>query len=145
MRTFRGGHLMVLAALVLTAAPPLSAQEPELPTRSAAEALRPGVEDGVLRADRVGTGGYVVTGFVGGFLLGPVGAGVMWAVANYSDTALPASEEAGLQGRDPAFVEGFRSGYSDRLKGKRKRAALTGGAIGTVFLLSVMLSFGDSP
>lgn len=51
--------LALVAALALTAPPPLSAQEPDLPTRSAAEALR--------------------------------------------------------------------SGYSDRLKGKRKRAALTGG------------------
>jgi hypothetical protein len=85
------------------------------------------------------TTGWVMRGFAGGLTLGPIGAGLAWTVANNSEVALsPQQRMLLLQEGGSTYTESFQRAYAETLLTRRKRSALTGGAIGTAALAAVV-------
>jgi flavin-dependent dehydrogenase len=90
--------------------------------------------------ERVGTGGTFVGGFAGGFFLGLIGTGIAYAVASGSDAQLPALDAARLAQATADYQLAFRQGFEERVRSRRKGAALTGGLLGTATIVVLLLS-----
>ena len=84
--------------------------------------------------------GRFVGGFASGFLLGLIGTGIAYVIAGSDNTALPAAESAPLNAANPTYALSFREGYSERLKARRRSSALTGGLLGTLTVIVVIVS-----
>lgn len=87
-------QLLAVVALVL-ASGTLTAQEPTAvePQETHASILAVdsavlGARRGIEAARRESTTGWIWGGFLGGATLGPIGAGLVWTLANNSDVAL---------------------------------------------------------
>ena len=90
-----------------------------------------GIQQGTTSAKTVGTGMWTIGGFAGGAFLGPVGAGLAYALATSSASALPAPVVTKIAKRETPFQLGFQQAYTDRLTTKRRWSALIGGVTGT--------------
>lgn len=126
---------------------PADAAAREADPSSSAEELRAQARFDADRAARAAGGvPYLVGGLVGGTLLGPIGAGVAFAVASGRDTPVPPRLEAELATTDPAYAEAFRETFPDRLRSARKVSAITGGVAGSMvfFFLLVQLANWDA-
>ena len=77
-------------------------------------------------------------GVGGGFILGPIGAGLAVGVAEARRTPLPPHERLRLVTADSAYAEVFARAYRERLQAKRRRSAFIGGTLGTVALLAII-------
>jgi hypothetical protein len=85
------------------------------------------------------TSPWIWGGFLGGMTLGPIGAGLAWTLAKNSDVALTVDQRMLLSydgGSD--YVGAYQRAYADELLARRKRSALTGGAIGTAALAATL-------
>jgi len=84
------------------------------------------------------TGGSTVGGLFGGLLLGLIGTGIAVLAQTKSDP--PADYMLQLDGQSDeckyAYIEAFR----DANHSKKKSSALTGGLIGTVVIVSIILA-----
>ena len=82
-------------------------------------------------------GGWMAGGFVSGILLGLIGTGVTWAMANSSSVEVE---------RVPDGVESscYREGYASKARGKNTSNALTGGLLGTAVLVLLVVSASSS-
>lgn len=150
-----GGRSLTLAGILviaagLTAAPaagqfrtvvddgallPLSLMQVPVQIDSAALGAQRGTE----AARFEGTGPWVMRGFVGGLTLGPIGAGLVWTVANNSAVALsPQHRMLLLQEGGAQYATAYQQAYAETLHARRKRSALTGGAIGTAALAATV-------
>jgi hypothetical protein len=133
-----------LAALAIAAAlvaAPLAAQEqPVEPTRRGT--LAEGMNDGTLRGNSVGTGGYFAGGFASGLMLGLIGTGLAYVVASSSDVGLPAAQVS-FADRSPEYIQGYAMTYGQRVKSRRTQSALAGGLLGNVALLVIVMSMVD--
>ena len=154
----------LLLALALALAPAAGAlQAPPRPAPAphadAAEAAEAGRLDGRLLAGEPDTFGYALSGFAGGLtigLLGPLAAvdgdrlpvaaaagGVGWLAATAArasrPAAVPPDVERSLAGRGPEYGRAFRESYSERLRGRRRSAAVLGGVAGTVAGAALLL------
>lgn len=112
--------LLVLASI-------LSAQNTSSDTLAAAQSGR-------AFANVQGTLGWFAAGVGGGFVLGPVGAGLAVGVAEARRTPLPPHEQWRLAAADHVYLEVFARAYRERLQARRRRSAIIGGALGTVAL-----------
>lgn len=126
-----------LLALVLCAAP-LSGQaaaEPQIPTLPAApradSAYQAGAVEGSVAAQAVGTGIWTVSAVAGGAILGPLGSGIVYALAGSSGSALPPAVAKKVGKKDPEYQRGYQEAFSQRLTSKRRGSVLTGGYLGT--------------
>lgn len=132
------------AALFLAAAGGAPAQNPApaQPPRAAVadSSSTMAVLHGRAAAERVGTGGSFAGGFVGGFFLGLIGTGIAYAVASGSDAQLPALDAARLAQATSDYQLAFRQGFEERVRARRKGAALTGGLLGTATIVVLVLS-----
>lgn len=89
-------------------------------------------------ADQAHSGsGWMAGGFVSGILLGLIGTGISWAMANSSTVDVQ---------RVPEGVESscYREGYASKAKGKNSSNALTGGLLGTAVLVLLVVSATSS-
>jgi hypothetical protein len=94
-----------------------------------------GAQRGTEAARYEGTGPWVMRGFLGGLTLGPIGAGLVYVVANNSEVALsPQHRSLLLQEGGAQYANAYQRAYAEALHARRKRSALTGGAIGTAAL-----------
>jgi hypothetical protein len=94
-----------------------------------------GTQRGTEAARYEGTGPWVMRGFLGGLTLGPIGAGLVYVVANNSEVALsPQHRSLLLQEGGAQYANAYQRAYAEALHARRKRSALTGGAIGTAAL-----------
>jgi hypothetical protein len=143
----------VLSALaVLGAAGGLHAQQPVPSTErdtTAAVSLAPtatprdsaalGGQRGVQAARNETTSQWIFRGFLGGVTFGPLGAGVAYAAANNSGVALtPQYRMLLLQEGGAAYATAYQDAYAESLRARRKRAAVTGGVLGTAALAAVV-------
>jgi hypothetical protein len=131
---------VLLLVLAMVHAGPLEAQEQQ--ARPAADSMRP-VPDALLVAEMRGaeaaryasTTRWVFGGFAGGLTLGPIGAGLAWTMANNSDAELSAERWRLLtQEVNSTYADTYQRSFAEALHARRKRAALTGGIIGTAAL-----------
>lgn len=85
-------------------------------------------------ADQVHSGsGWMAGGFVSGILLGLIGTGITWAMANSSTVEVSRVPE-GLD------ANCYRDGYTSKARSKNTTNALTGGLLGTAVLIVLVVS-----
>ena len=77
--------------------------------------------------------GWMAGGFLSGVLLGLIGTGISWAIANSSSVEV---------NRMPDGVEAscYREGYTSKARSKNTSNALTGGLLGTALLVVLIVS-----
>lgn len=127
---------LLLAFLLMLGVEESSAQEVP-PTRadSTSSSLILAQHRGAEAARYASTTRWVFGGFMGGLTLGPVGAGLAYVLANNSDTEVPVERWRLLtQEVDLEYAEAWQRSFAETLHARRKRAALTGGVIGTAAL-----------
>lgn len=113
---------------------------------STAELTAKGQLDGQAAAQSVGTGGWMGGGVVTGLFTGLIGTAVIWAVAGSSDVSVPADRKVTIAAEPSVYQSAYESSYGQKLKSRRKGAALGGGLIGTAafVLLYISASSGSS-
>ena len=116
----------------------LSAQNTSSDTLAAAQAGRS-------FANAQGTFGWFAAGVGGGFVLGPVGAGLAVGVAEARRTPLPPHEQWRLAAADHVYSQVFARAYRERLQARRRRSAIIGGALGTVALGVLIFNWRETP
>lgn len=102
-----------------------------------------GRTDGAALASRVSTTGWLARGFLGGVLLGPIGTGVAVAKAGSSAESAAAQAVASQSAGTPDYARGWEAAYLERLRMRRQRSALIGGAVGSGVLLFALLQVVD--
>lgn len=137
---------LLAGAFLLAAAPVFGQQTPVPDTVPQADRIGSTVLDSTVLGARRGldaaryesTTGWVLGGFLGGFTLGPVGAGLAWTLANNSDVSLGVDRRMLLLSYDGGitYVDAYERAYAEALVARRKRSALTGGALGTAALVA---------
>jgi hypothetical protein len=129
------GTLLLAAALVL--AWPAAAQ-PALPTAAGAQEMTPsasmGTAEGVAMAETLSTATWMAGGFAGGLVLGPIGAGLAWALAGGSESALPEALERQVRQEDRDYQLAYQRAFTAEVRARRQQAAILGGTAGTVVL-----------
>lgn len=96
-----------------------------------------GAMRGAEAARFAGTGPWVMRGFLGGLTLGPIGAGLVWTVANNSDVELgPQHRALLLQEGGVEYAAAYQRAYAETLHARRKRSARNGGIFGTAALVA---------
>ena len=83
-------------------------------------------------ARRKGASRWMLGGLAGGTLLGPLGAGLVYAAANKTERAPLADVEARRAAHGDAYAETFARTFQAKRRSNRRVAALVGGATGTV-------------
>ncbi len=134
--------LVTFSALVAYGTPALGQQPaPAAPQLAVADSSpTAAVLHGRAAADRQGTGGRFAGGYVPGLFLGLIGTGIAYAVASTSDVSVPALEAAQLISANANYSVSYQQGYGERLRSRRKSAALTGGLLGTLTFLVIYAS-----
>ena len=149
----RRSLLYVIVPMAL-AAVPVGAQEPAQQARPDSVAAAQDTTALILQAQaagtasgaRVGAGGWFAGGFASGLILGLVGTGVTWALASYSEVQLPVERQAMIANQTGGYRQVYEKSFSDRVRMKRKSAALKGGLVGTGIVLTLFLSsWASSP
>jgi hypothetical protein len=141
-------HMVWALAALLSVPSSLAAQEPPQ-AQVAAEVRTVSVEDtdtavlgarrGLQAARYETTSPWIWGGFLGGMTLGPIGAGLAWTLANNSQVALSVDQRMLLSyDGGHAYIEAYERAYAEELWARRKRSALTGGAIGTAALAATL-------
>src|SRR5687768_17447127 len=112
---------------------------------SAGEVMAKGRLDGTTAAQSVGTGGWMAGGAATGLPTGLIGTAVIWAVAGSSEVSVPADRRLQIAEQPATYQQQYEAGFGEKLKSKRKGAALGGGLLGTAALLLLVVSAsGDS-
>jgi hypothetical protein len=111
---------------------------------SATEVMAKARLDGQGDAQSVGTGGWMAGGVVTGVFTGLIGTAIIWAVAGSSDVSVPADRRLQIAGEPATYQQGYQAGYGEKLKSRRKSAALGGGLLGTAAFVLVILSSSSS-
>jgi hypothetical protein len=144
----RKRHIVWAMGAVLLVPSSLAAQEP--PQVQAAPEVRTvsvvvtdtavlGARRGLQAARYETTSRWIWGGFLGGMTLGPIGAGLAWTLANNSEVALSVDQRMLLSyDGGYAYIEAYERAYAQELLARRKRSALTGGAIGTAALAATV-------
>ena len=122
---------------ILLCAVPLAAQTaaapaaPALPATPTDSAFQAGATEGMVAAQAVGTGLWTFSAVAGGALLGPLGTGIVYAMANSSGSPLPPAVAKRVGKKDSEYQRGYQQAFSERLGAKRKSSVITGGYLGT--------------
>jgi len=86
----------------------------------------------------VGTGGSMAGGLVGGLLLGLIGTGI--AVLAQSESDPPAEYLFEMEDRGGECQYAYIEAFNSQSVSKKRKAALTGGLIGTAVLVMVVVA-----
>ena len=82
---------------------------------------------------------WLLGGFAGGALLGPIGAGAVFMAANRPEESLTPELTQSLAGKDAAYVQAFSEAYREQRRSSRKTAAVVGGTVGTIVFTFAMI------
>ncbi len=97
--------------------------------------------DGAQAARLESTTHWLWGGFAAGTVLGPIGAGMAWFVADNSQARLEVPHAMLLTAEaGPAYVHIYVRSYGEVLRARRKRSALVGGALGTATMGALLLA-----
>jgi hypothetical protein len=141
-----GMSLLLVGAALLFAGPALAQQTPPPDTLTGADRGTVALDSAALGARRgheaaryESTNHWLWGGFVGGATLGPIGTGFAWVLANNSEVAVGVDRRM-LLSYDGGFtyVNAYERAFAEELLRRRKRSALTGGAIGTAALAATL-------
>src|SRR5919108_793494 len=103
------------------------------------DAWREGATAGEQAARAHGGTRWLLGGFGGGAVLGPIGAGAVFLAANRRESALSPELSQSLAGKDPMYVQGFSEAFLARRRSSRKSAAVVGGTVGTIVFTFAMI------
>jgi hypothetical protein len=132
---------MMLAAFV--AAAPAGAQPtPPTPAGVTAESVAKAKLDGETAA--MNASGWFGRGVVVGFLAGPIGIAVGYAVAANSGVELPADKKVVMAKESPEVQAVYEKSYGDQVRKKRKSSINKGGWTGVAALVGLLLVSGSS-
>jgi hypothetical protein len=139
------GFIGVLTILLACISAPAVAQQqaPGTTQPTTADVVAQGTMDGRSAAEAKGTGSYFAGGIVGGLTLGLIGTGITYVVAANSTAEVPSTDLIVARERGAAYTEAYQSAFRDRVKGRRKSSALTGGLLGTAVLVAIAVSAGS--
>jgi hypothetical protein len=107
--------------------------------RATAEAREAGAAAGAQAAREEGTTRWLLGGFAGGAVLGPLGAGGVFLAANSRASTLSPDVRELVSGQDPHYVQAFSEAYLAGKRSSRKRAAVVGGTVGTIVFTFAMI------
>ena len=93
--------------------------------------------DGYASGQSVGTGGPMIGGFVGGFALGLIGWGISYAVVAGGNPKPPYNE---IESYEAQCKRDYELGYKEGALKVKKSSVNIGGALGTLLIVSMMLS-----
>lgn len=132
----------VTALLLVTALPAVAQQQQGTagPTNNAAAVIAQATMDGQSTATNVGTGGWFGGSMVGGVFTGLIGTAVSYALAASSNVELPAQNRAQIATQQSDYQINFEKAYADKVRSKRKGAALKGGLVGTAAFVALVLA-----
>lgn len=133
----RISNLVVTLAVLVPAM--ASAQVQQSGTTPAPAVASPMTPDALSRAQlegqtaamNVGTSGWFSGSFVSGVFLGLIGTGVSYGAAAASNVEMPPEKKLMITSPDPSYQAFAEKAYSDKVRAKRKSAALKGGLLGT--------------
>jgi hypothetical protein len=135
-----------LFALLLPAAGMAQVQQQSAPPQPASltpDALSRAQLEGQTAAMNVGTGGWFGGSLVSGVFLGLIGTGVSWGLAAGSNVEMPPEKKLLITSPDASYKAFAEKAYADKVRSKRKSAALKGGLLGTAaFVVLVAASSG---
>jgi hypothetical protein len=144
----RRGAVVAVLTLILTAGAaqgqqPRTAADTAALVHARAAAARDsaaiGQQRGLQAARNEPTSQWVFRGFLGGLVLGPIGAGVAYTAANNSGVAVtPQYRMLLLQEGGAAYATSYQDAYAEALRARRKRSALAGGVLGTAALAATV-------
>jgi hypothetical protein len=113
------------------------------PAPLTADAISRAQLEGQTAAMNVGTGGWFGGSLVSGVFLGLIGTGVSWGIAAASNVEMPPEKKLSITNPDVTYKAFAEKAYQDKVRGKRKGAALKGGLLGTAaFVLLYAASTG---
>jgi hypothetical protein len=115
------------------------AGEPSDVNRAGFDARQAGAAAGAEAAREEGTAKWLLGGFAGGAVLGPLGAGGVFLAANSRQTRLSADVRELIAGKDAEYMQAFSEAYLGRRRSSRKTAALVGGTVGTIVFAFAMV------
>lgn len=124
----------ILASLLLVAPAPAQTEPRFEPPVRDTLALAGDIE-GTTSAEAAGTAVWTIGGFAGGLALGPIGAGLAFAMAESSASALPEDVQSKVTRKGTEFSLAYQQAYTRKLVARRRRATLVGGAAGTALLV----------
>lgn len=141
MSSVRMFAVILLAALV--AAAPIGAQPtPPAPAGITAESVAKAKLDGEMMA--MNAPGWFGRGTVIGFLAGPIGIAVGYAIAASSDAELPADKKV-IVAKEPVELQAvYEKSYADQVRRKRKSTINRGGWTGFAALVGLVIISGSS-
>jgi hypothetical protein len=139
---------LCLLALAATAAP-LAAQAPAaVAATPSVVAAAPsdslfavGIQEGSTNAQTVGTGVWTMGAFVGGAVLGPIGAGLAYALASGSASALPPATVTRLGKKGADYSLAYQQAFTEKLTRRRRSSAMVGGMTGTALFVAGTIFF----
>lgn len=139
--------LLLVTFTTLCAAPVLAQPEPTTPEEVKEEApAAASWADCALMGKRhgqnIGTGGSTAGGLIGGVLLGLIGTGV--AVLAQSKSEPPAQYLFEMEEKGGECQYAYIEAFNQESIGKKRKAALTGGLIGTAVLLAIVVANSGS-
>lgn len=108
----------------------------------ASPAFQQGREAGIAAASAEGgMGGWFARGVAGGLLGGPFGMGITAGMATRSRIDVPEPSVGGTL--DLVYTDGFRAGFEERIRSRRRKSAFVGGLVGTGILAAALISILD--
>ena len=115
------------------------------PAAMTPEAVARAQVEGQTAAMNVPTGGWFGGSLVSGVLLGLIGTGVSYGIAAASNVEMPPDKKLAITNPDVSYHAFAEKAYADKVKSKRKSAALKGGLLGTAafILLYASASSGE--
>jgi len=87
--------------------------------------------------------GWFAAGLGGGFLLGPIGAGVAIGLSQSGTVDYPPGLLKHTSDKSNEFSMGFIQGYEKRVKRKKLNQSIIGGVVGTVVAAIVVVELSD--
>ena len=98
--------------------------------------------DGRLAANDAGTGSWLGWGLGSGVLVPFVGPMVVYFMAGSSRATLSTEQERAIPRQAIDYRAAYADGYRERLRSRRKDAALKGGLIGTAVVFVTVVALG---
>jgi hypothetical protein len=113
---------------------------PTQPAALSPDAVTRAQLEGQTAAMNVGTGGWFGGSFASGVFLGLIGTGVSWGLAAGSNADMPPEKKLTITNPDASYRAFAEKAYGDKVRAKRKSAALKGGLLGTAAFVLIYAS-----
>ena len=134
--------IILYISLFLTVSPVYAGEiTTDKPSLSGDETAASGKIDGMLAAEENYSGDrWMESGLASGFLLGLIGTGIVAGVSQAGTVDPPSEILLILQEKSDSYVSAYLLSYSKKAKKKRLKKSITGGLIGTVVIVAVLLN-----